>query len=119
MRQACVCRRKSAAFKSRRNLLRYLAPTPAARQYGSGKLRAEGSSSVLLTEKGAWEMIHGARPMDDTRYANYRDSTLQNMFYVCGSAWTKTGNLVLFAGVGLHRSGRWTWWTSPTPTSTR
>jgi hypothetical protein len=40
-------------------------------------------SSVLLTEKGAWEItFRGARPFDDKRFATYQDSTLRNVLYI-------------------------------------
>ena len=38
---------------------------------------------VLFNETGAWEVtFRGAQPLDDKRYANYKDSTLRNIFYI-------------------------------------
>jgi hypothetical protein len=44
----------------------------------------DGSSgAVLFTESEAWEItFRGARPLDDQRYNNYKDSTLRNIFYI-------------------------------------
>ena len=41
------------------------------------------SNAILFNEEGAWEItFRGARPLDDTRYANYKDSTLRNILYI-------------------------------------
>ena len=38
---------------------------------------------MLLTESGGWEItFRGARPIEDQRYTNYRDSTLRNVLYI-------------------------------------
>jgi hypothetical protein len=38
---------------------------------------------VLFNETGAWEVTYrGARPLEDLRYANYKDSMLRNIFYI-------------------------------------
>ncbi|MBZ5583126.1 MAG: hypothetical protein LAQ30_13165 [Acidobacteriia bacterium] len=43
----------------------------------------EEYSAVLLTEEGAWEVTYrGARPLPADRYANFKDSTLRNVFYI-------------------------------------
>ena len=40
-------------------------------------------SSVLLLENGGWEInYHGALPMEDDRYANYKITTLHNVLYI-------------------------------------
>jgi hypothetical protein len=63
---------------------RYLAPLPGKvemrerQAFGKDK-----SSSLLLTEAGAWDItFRGARPLEDKRYEQYRDSTLRNVFYI-------------------------------------
>jgi len=63
---------------------RYLTPAPgqlAVRERETfGK---DESSAVLFTENGAWEVTYrGARPLEDKRYANYKDGTLRNVFYI-------------------------------------
>jgi len=41
------------------------------------------SSATLFNEEGAWEITYrGARPLDDQRYANYKDSMMRNIFYI-------------------------------------
>lgn len=41
------------------------------------------SDVVLLTEKQGWEItFRGASPIEDRQYANYKDSTLRNFFYI-------------------------------------
>lgn len=63
---------------------RYLAPAPgvaSARERQAFGLKED--NSVLLTENGAWEItFRGARPLEDTRYTNYKDSTLRNVLYI-------------------------------------
>jgi hypothetical protein len=63
---------------------RYLAPV-------SGKVEMrerenfglKQDSGLLLLEDGAWEVnFHGARPMADDKYANYKISTLRNIMYI-------------------------------------
>jgi hypothetical protein len=67
---------------------RYLAPAPGVpevRERESFSRKADGKeeSAVLLAENGAWEItFRGARPLDDLRYANYKDSTLRNILYI-------------------------------------
>jgi hypothetical protein len=71
---------------------RYLAPAPGqlgVRERDSfGKVNArsnqlEESSAQLFTEEGAWEITYrGVRPLDEERYANYKDSMLHNIFYI-------------------------------------
>ena len=63
---------------------RYLAPQPGVvemRERENFGLHEE--SSVLLTESGAWEItFRGARPLEDTRYTNYKDITLRDILYI-------------------------------------
>jgi len=41
------------------------------------------SNAVIFTGEGAWEItFRGARPIEDQRYANYKDSTQRNIFYI-------------------------------------
>ena len=71
---------------------RYLAPAPGQlgiRERDSfGKVNArsadlEESNAQLFTEEGAWEItFRGVRPLDEERYAKYKDSTLRNIFYI-------------------------------------
>ena len=71
---------------------RYLAPAPGqlgVRERDSfGKVDARSqelneSNAQLFTEEGAWEItFRGVRPLDDQRYANYKDSMLRNIFYI-------------------------------------
>lgn len=45
--------------------------------------KEEDSGYILLTEDAAWEVtFRGARPFDAQRFANYKDSTLHNVFYI-------------------------------------
>jgi hypothetical protein len=63
---------------------RYLTPAPG--QLSARERQAFGKdeySAVLFNESGAWELtFRGARPLQDERYANYKDSTLRNIFYI-------------------------------------
>ncbi len=63
---------------------RYLAPAPG--QVSQRERQAFGKdeySAVLFNENGGWEItFRGARPLSDERLANYRDSTLRNIFYI-------------------------------------
>ncbi|HEY2019085.1 MAG TPA: hypothetical protein VGH38_36515 [Bryobacteraceae bacterium] len=71
---------------------RYLAPAPGAlgvRERDSfGKVDARSaelkeSSAMLFTEEGAWEITYrGARPLEDKRTENYKDSMLRNILYI-------------------------------------
>jgi len=71
---------------------RYLAPAPGQlglRERDSyGKVDARSSelkesNAVLFTEEGAWEItFRGARPLDEQRYKNYKDSNLRNILYI-------------------------------------
>ena len=63
---------------------RYLEPLPGkveVRERENFGLKED--SGVLFTENEAWEMnFHGARPMDDDKFASYKISTLRNIFYI-------------------------------------
>lgn len=63
---------------------RYLAPqpgVPAVRERETFGLKEDGS--ILLTETGGWEItFRGARPLEDDRYAKYRDSTIRDVMYI-------------------------------------
>jgi hypothetical protein len=73
---------------------RYLAPVPGKAELREreafGKKQDEGV--LLLTEDGAWDVsFRGARPLDDERYKNYRESTLRNIFYILHSRLDEPG----------------------------
>jgi hypothetical protein len=63
---------------------RYLAPVPgqvAVRERQN--FGAKEDSGVLLTETDGWEItFRGARPLEDDRYAKYKDSTLRSILYI-------------------------------------
>lgn len=63
---------------------RYLAPAPGKVEVREREnFGIHEDSSVLLTEDAAWEInFHGARPMDDERFANYKISTLRSILYI-------------------------------------
>ena len=67
---------------------RYLDPKPAEarlleRESYLAKAGKEEQSAVLLTEKNGWEItFRGARPLEDVRYVNFQDSTLNNVLYI-------------------------------------
>jgi hypothetical protein len=82
---------------------RYLAPMPgqiAVREREAfGK---DGSDAVLLTENGAWEVSwRGARPLEEERYANYKDSTLRNIFYILRQRLSEPGMAFYSQGMDL------------------
>ena len=63
----------------------YLDPKPGVPEVREresfGKVKED--NAVLLTESGGWEItFRGARPLEDTRYANYKDTTLRNILYI-------------------------------------
>ena len=90
---------------------RYLAPAPgqlAVRErdsFGQVDVRASDlkeSNAVLFNEDGAWEVtFRGARPLDEKRFANYKDSTLRNILYILRAAPQGTGAHFLLAGRGF------------------
>ena len=45
--------------------------------------KKQDNGALLFTEDGAWEIsFRGASPLPEQRYANFRDSTLRNIFYI-------------------------------------
>jgi hypothetical protein len=71
----------------------YLPPKPGEmsqqERENFGKDEAFG---VLFTEKGAWDItFRGARPLDDQRYDNYKDSVLHNILYIIRQRLQETG----------------------------
>ncbi len=82
---------------------RYLVPVPgqiAVREREAfGK---DGSDAVLLTENGAWELSwRGARPLEEERYTNYKDSTLRNIFYILRQRLNEPGLAFYSQGTDL------------------
>lgn len=63
---------------------RYLVPVPGKLSVRERQTFFKDESDVVLfTEEGAWEItFHGARPLEDKRYAAYKDGTLRNVFYI-------------------------------------
>lgn len=85
---------------------RYLSPAPGQlgqRERDSfGKVDARSkelseSNAQLFTEEGAWEItFRGVRPLDEERYANYKDNVLHNVFYILRQRLNEPG-LTLYA----------------------
>ena len=79
---------KVSGLSNARIYTRYLSPSPGQvevreRESFSSNSMFKEDSAVLLTEQGGWEItFRGARPIDDERYGNYKDSTLRNVFYI-------------------------------------
>lgn len=64
-----------------------------------GKVEA---SAVLFTEEGAWEITYrGAKPLEDLRYANYKDSVQRNIFYILRQRMGEPG--LTFYSMGSDR----------------
>ena len=63
---------------------RYLAPVPGQASVRERQNFGKGQSyGVLFNEEGGWEItFQGARPLQPARLAQYRDSTLRNIFYI-------------------------------------
>jgi len=85
---------------------RYLAPVPgqiAVRERDSqGK---HEDSVVLFTENGAWEVtFRGARPLTDLRYANYKDGTLRNIFYILRQRLDEPGLAFYSRGMDMYEN---------------
>jgi hypothetical protein len=82
---------------------RYLSPTPG--QVAVRERQAFGkdeASSVLFTESGAWEItFRGARPLDDRRYANFKDATLRNILYILRMRLKEPGMIFESRGADL------------------
>lgn len=63
---------------------RYLAPMPGQVEVRERQnFGVKEDSAVLLTENAGYEItFHGARPLDDQRFNNYKISTLRNVLYI-------------------------------------
>ena len=85
---------------------RYLAPVPG--QVALRERDAQGkneASVVLFTENGAWEVtFRGARPVTDLRYANYKDSTLRNIFYILRQRLDEPGLSFYSQGMDMYEN---------------
>ena len=85
---------------------RYLAPVPG--QIAIRERDAQGKkedSVVLFTENGAWEMsFRGARPVTALRYANYKDSTLRNIFYILRQRLDEPGLAFYSQGMDMYEN---------------
>jgi len=85
---------------------RYLAPVPG--QIAVRERDAQGKkedSVVLFTENGAWEVTwRGARPLADLRYANYKDSTLRNIFYILRQRLDEPGLAFYSQGMDMYEN---------------
>jgi hypothetical protein len=85
---------------------RYLAPVPG--QIALRERDAQGNhedSVVLFTENGAWEVtFRGARPLADLRYANYKDSTLRNIFYILRQRLDEPGLAFYSQGMDMYEN---------------
>jgi hypothetical protein len=85
---------------------RYLAPVPG--QIAVQERDAQGKkedSVVLFTENGAWEVTYrGARPLTDLRYANYKDSTLRNIFYILRQRLDEPGLAFYSQGMDMYEN---------------
>ena len=83
---------------------RYLAPS--AGQLSVRERQAFGKdeySAVLFNESGAWEItFRGARPLADERYANYKDSTLRNIFYILRERLDEPGLIFYSQGADIY-----------------
>ena len=65
----------------------------------------DGASAVLLTESGGWEItFRGARPLDDVRYNNYKDSTLRNIFYILRQRLNEPGLTLYSQGSDFYEN---------------
>jgi hypothetical protein len=64
--------------------------------------KKEETSAVLFTEEGAWEITYrGAKPLEDQRYANYKDSVQRNIFYILRQRMSEPG--LTFYSMGSDR----------------
>jgi hypothetical protein len=85
---------------------RYLAPVPG--QIAIRERDAQGKkedSVVLFTENGAWEVtFRGARPLTDLRYANYKDGTLRNIFYILRQRLDEPGLAFYSRGMDMYEN---------------
>ena len=83
-----------------------MAPVPG--QVALRERDAQGkneASVVLFTENGAWEVtFRGARPVTDLRYANYKDSTLRNIFYILRQRLDEPGLSFYSQGMDMYEN---------------
>jgi hypothetical protein len=63
---------------------RYLPPKPGVPEVREREaFGVKEDNWVLLTENGAWEVtFRGARPLEDSRYTNFKENTLRNVLYI-------------------------------------
>ena len=63
---------------------RYLVPEPGKPSVRERQnFSKDESYGVLFNEQGAWEItFRGATPLEPLRFANWKDSTLRNIFYI-------------------------------------
>lgn len=62
-------------------------------------------AAVLFSPDGAWELtFRGARPLADERYANFRDSTLRNFFYILHERLNEPGLTLLSQGADMFEN---------------
>jgi hypothetical protein len=63
------------------------------------------SSAVLLTPEGAWEIgFRGARPLEDLRFDNWKDSTLRNIFYILRQRLGEPGLTFFWQGSDFYEN---------------
>jgi hypothetical protein len=84
---------------------KYLTPVPGKvsmlEKDAYGK-QDESTSGLLFTLEDAWDYtFHGARPMDDQRVANYKDSVLRNVFYILRQRLNEPGMSLYSQGADL------------------
>ncbi len=87
---------------------RYLPPVPGKVEmlekdaYGK---QDESTSGLLYTMDAYWDYtFHGARPMDDQRIANYKDSVLHNIFYILRQRLKEPGMSLYSQGADLYEN---------------
>ncbi|HEV3334182.1 MAG TPA: hypothetical protein VG096_24520 [Bryobacteraceae bacterium] len=85
---------------------RYLVPAPG--QLSVRERQAFGKdeyTAVLFNEMGAWELtFRGARPLPDLRYAQYKDSTLRNIFYILRERLDEPGMIFYSQGSDIFQN---------------
>jgi hypothetical protein len=61
------------------------------------------ASALLFTDDGAWEVTYrGAKPLEDQRYANYKDSVQRNIFYILRQRLGEPGLIFYSQGSDLY-----------------
>lgn len=85
---------------------RYLVPVPGQLAERERQSFGKGEYSVVLfTEMGAWELtFRGARPVADLRYAQYKDSTLRNIFYILRERLDEPGLAFYSQGSDIYQN---------------